>query len=184
MCFVHIGTFSRGTSAEKVGLCCTVQHNSPVHMAQNLKYKRFTVNVPLHLAKAILQRIPEVGYQSESAYFIGLALYDLWCRRKHKLTLRVMQEPPVIRDKSIDRIASDYLAGLTGQLEPSFFERYIQEIIADAIAEQAAEEAKKAAEKSEKPANPPKTKAARKKTPAAAKKKPTPPKNSPKPKKP
>ena len=92
-------------------------------------YKKYTVEVPLDLGNAIAKRVPETGYPSVRSYFIGLILYDLWCRRPHSLTLKVTQEPPAVRDGTIAQIGADYLAGKTGRLDASYFERYLKEII-------------------------------------------------------
>ena len=94
-----------------------------------MKYKRMTVNVPLDLAEAILARIKECPYGSESAYLLGLAIFDLWSRREHKLTVPLMAQMPAVRDAAIARIGADYLAGKRGRQEPGWFEKYIKEIV-------------------------------------------------------
>jgi hypothetical protein len=127
--FDHAEVFPHPVLLENRELCCIVQHNFPPHMAQLLKYKRMTVNVPLDLATAIQNRIKECPYSSESAYFLGLAIFDLWSYRQHKLTVPLMAQPPAVRDGAIARIGADYLAGKRGRNEPGWFEKYIKEIV-------------------------------------------------------
>lgn len=69
---------------------------------------RKTVNVPHDLWPLIERRIDEEKYHSISDYFIGLAIFDAFCRRKHKLTGELLREPQKVIDKVIEQLVRDF----------------------------------------------------------------------------
>src|SRR4051812_48824299 len=73
-----------------------------------LKEFRVSVNVPEELKPLVKQRVKEEGYPSDSAYFVGLLLFDLISRYQHKLTSQMMNEPAEILDKIVDEIVRDF----------------------------------------------------------------------------
>jgi hypothetical protein len=107
-----------------------------LHMAKSLKYKRYTVNAPLNLAEIIDQRIVEIPYASESAYFIALAIYDCWSRREHKLTATLMALPPSVRDSVIDELCETFKNG-GSQKTASWFDNRITNLVQAKILEAA-----------------------------------------------
>lgn len=60
---------------------------------------RVTVNFPAELKEELQARWQQLGYPSMSAWVTGLAIFDLYCDREHKVTLPLMKEPAYIRDK-------------------------------------------------------------------------------------
>lgn len=73
-----------------------------------LKTYRVTVNVPDELEPLIAQRVTEEHYRGTSAYFMGLLLFDLASRCRHKLTSQMMAESPAMLDKVVAEIVRDF----------------------------------------------------------------------------
>lgn len=74
----------------------------------SLKDFRVTVNVPDVLKPLVKQRVQEEHYSSDSAYFVGLLLFDLISRYRHKLTAQMMNEPPAMLDRIVTEIVRDF----------------------------------------------------------------------------
>lgn len=94
-----------------------------------MKFVRMTVNVPPDLAEAIRQRIPECPYASDSAYFLGLAIFDLWSRREHRYTARLMAQPPTVRDAAIAELVAQFKTGKPAKSDPGWFDHFVQRVI-------------------------------------------------------
>jgi Arc/MetJ-type ribon-helix-helix transcriptional regulator len=93
-----------------------------------LKSVRITVNVPGEISELIERRMKEEKYPSISAFFVGLALYDLYARKPHLLTGALMREPQYIRDEVIAELVRDFD---NAEKKPgSWFEHRIEELIA------------------------------------------------------
>lgn len=93
-----------------------------------LKSVRITVNVPGEISELIERRMKEEKYPSISAFFVGLALYDLYARKPHLLTGSLMREPQYIRDAVIAELVRDFD---NAEKKPgSWFEHRIEELIA------------------------------------------------------
>lgn len=73
-----------------------------------LKTFRVTVNVPDELEPLIRQRVLEEHYRGASAYFMGLLLFDLASRCRHKLTSQMMAEPPAMLDRVVQEIVREF----------------------------------------------------------------------------
>lgn len=73
-----------------------------------LKEFRVTVNVPDDLEPLLKQRVREEHYSGNSAYFLGLLLFDLVSRCRHKLTSQMLNEPPEMLDKIVVEIVRDF----------------------------------------------------------------------------
>lgn len=73
-----------------------------------LKEVRVTVNIPDELGPLLEQRVLEEHYPSKSAYFVGLLLFDLISRYRHKLTAQMMNEPPDMLDRIVAEIVRDF----------------------------------------------------------------------------
>jgi hypothetical protein len=94
-----------------------------------LKSVRITVNVPGEIADLIKLRVREEKYPSDSAYFVGLALFDLYARRPHLLTGTLMREPQWLRDQVIAELVRDF--DKDGKRPGGWFENRIEELIAE-----------------------------------------------------
>lgn len=102
-----------------------------------LKSIRRTANLPGELEEDFEKRWLELGYQSFSAYLVGLALYDLWSKRAHKLTVPLMNKPAVIRDKIIAEIKEIYNSTDESKTRPGgWFERELKRLLDEAKGEQ------------------------------------------------
>lgn len=111
-----------------------------------LKPFRATANLPGELEEDFDKRWHELGYPSFSAYLTGLALYDLWSRRLHRLTVPLMKEPQYIRDKIIHEIKAMYNNPDPELKRPGgWFERELERLL-----KEAAEEKQKGDDKPEK----------------------------------
>ena len=73
-----------------------------------LKPFRVTANLPGEIEELFKRRVRDEKYPSESAYLVGLVLFDLHCRRPHLLTGVLMREPQWIRDKVIEELVRDF----------------------------------------------------------------------------
>lgn len=73
-----------------------------------LKTFRVTVNVPDELEPLIEKRVTEEHYKGKSAYFMGLLLFDLSSRCRHKLTSQMMAEPPAMLDRVVKEIVREF----------------------------------------------------------------------------
>ncbi len=91
-------------------------------------YKRYTVNVPEVFAPVIEARIPEIPYDSASAYFLGLAIFDCWSRREHRYTAKLMAQPPKVRDAAFAKLAAKFKEG-KGAEKPGWFDHFVEEIV-------------------------------------------------------
>ena len=69
----------------------------------------------------------EEKYRSISAYFVSLAVFDIWARQKHKFTAQIMNEPQEIQDKIFEELVREFdnPSGKPG----SWFDHRIEEII-------------------------------------------------------
>lgn len=92
------------------------------------KYKRYTVNAPHVLAEIIDERIPECPYDSDSAYFLGLAIFDCWSRREHRYTAKLMAQPPRIRDAAFAKLAAEFKEH-KGASTPGWFDHFVQRVV-------------------------------------------------------
>lgn len=92
-----------------------------------MKYKRITVNLPVDFAEILTERVAECGYPSDSAYFLGMFLFDIKFRRTHQLTPKLLSQPPHVRDAAYVEIGKAYLEG--GSKSPGWFEHEIERII-------------------------------------------------------
>lgn len=115
-----------------------------------MKFVRMTVNVPPDLAEAIRQRIPECPYASDSAYFLGLAIFDLWSRREHRYTARLMAQPPTVRDAAIAELVAQFKTGKPAKSDPGWFDHFVQRVI-EAEREKATQAAKPQAKRKARP---------------------------------
>jgi hypothetical protein len=77
-------------------------------MPSNQKPVKYCGRGPAELDRLIKKRIEEEHYRSLSDYIIGLIIYDIYCRREHKITSRLMAEPSWVRDKAIEQIIEDF----------------------------------------------------------------------------
>lgn len=102
-------------------------------MPSNLKPVKFSGTGPAELKELVKKRIEEEHYKGESAYVMGLILYDLFCRRPHRITSRLMAEPSWVRDKAIEQIIEDFKADRReGRArEDSWLDRRLKELIAE-----------------------------------------------------
>lgn len=101
------------------------------------KPKRVSVNVPASMEKALEERYKELHYPSLSAYFVGLAVFDLHCKRPHTMTATLMREPDYIRDTIIAEIVKEFESKET---KPGgWFEHRLKELIAARVAEEKAQ---------------------------------------------
>lgn len=111
-------------------------NNSP----DKLKSGRRNVTVPGIINGLIDKRIDQLGYDSVSGYLLGLVLYDLWCKKNHALTQKIVMEP---NQDMRDAVFADIAESFDKPERPSsYFEHRLRE-----LAEQLADEmAKKASE--------------------------------------
>lgn len=93
-------------------------------------YKRVTVNVPEELVEIFDKRLGEAGYTSGSAYFLGLLVYDLWARREHVWTSKLMAQLPADRDASFKGLAAKFREGKKA-CKPGFFDHFMEGIVRD-----------------------------------------------------
>lgn len=94
-----------------------------------LKPVRITVNLPAEIADLVKRRVREEKYPSDSAYFVGLALFDLYARRPHLLTGELMREPQWLRDQVIAELVRDFDA--EAKRPGGWFEKMIDRLIAE-----------------------------------------------------
>ena len=94
-----------------------------------LKPVRITVNLPAEIADLVKRRVREEKYPSDSAYFVGLALFDLYARRPHLLTGELMREPQWLRDQIIAELVRDF--DKPEKQTGGWFERMIEKLIAE-----------------------------------------------------
>lgn len=98
-----------------------------------LKAKRHSISIPGEIYPLLLVRMEEEHYPDLSKYFIGLALFDIYARRRHWLTARVMSEPVWIRDKIIQELVDDFYKG---ELKPGgWFDARIEELMKERAAD-------------------------------------------------
>jgi hypothetical protein len=103
-------------------------------MASNLKPDRHTATVPAELTPLMKRRMEDEHYPSMSNYLLGLILFDIYCRRKHKLTAPLFSEPPWVREKVVSQIIEDFKNGVrTGRAaEEGWFEKRLKQLIDEA----------------------------------------------------
>jgi hypothetical protein len=131
-----------------------------------LKTFRLTGHLPGEIQELVSRRIKDLRYPTDSAYVNGLVLFDLFCKRDHRLTAPLMREPQWVRDKVIEQLVQDFDKPDIDLKRPGgWFEERIQELVEEEKRKGPPPEEKKRAA----------TAAAAKK--AAASKKASPPKN-------
>jgi hypothetical protein len=54
------------------------------------------------------KRVEEEGYGSRSEYFFSAGLFDLTCRRKHKMTPWLLKQPLDVQEKHVRTIINDF----------------------------------------------------------------------------
>jgi len=97
-----------------------------------LKAIRHTVNIPGEIFPLLKTRMEEEHYPDLSKYFVGLALFDIYARRRHWLTARIMSEPVWIRDKIIQELVADFDKG---ELKPGgWFDIRVEELMRERAA--------------------------------------------------
>lgn len=67
-----------------------------------------TIRIPDDMEARIQARWKDQEYPSITAYFIGLALYDLMCKCPHKVTAELMRKPQYVRDIIIREICEAF----------------------------------------------------------------------------
>lgn len=109
-------------------------------MSELLKSLRKHVTLPFRIAKLVERRAKILGYSSVSGYILGLILYDLWCKKPHALTLRIVEEKDArMREAVYAEIAANFDLP---ERPSSYFEHRLKQ-----LAQELAEEmAKKASE--------------------------------------
>ena len=75
---------------------------------EEFKPHKQSVSIPANLWEVLDQRWIEEKYPSFTAYLLGLAVFDLYCRRPHKLTAELMRQPEYIRSIAIRDIIDAY----------------------------------------------------------------------------
>lgn len=88
-----------------------------------------TVRVPATLLRCIEARIKEEHYGSFNDYNVGLLAFDIYARRRHWLTARIMQEPIYIREIIFEELVSDFERGEMKQ--GGWFDARIEQLIAE-----------------------------------------------------
>lgn len=96
----------------------------------NFKPYRVTVNLPRELEQIFKARVRELKYPSESAFLVGLVLFDLLSKRDHRLTGSLMREPQWSRDQFIAEVVKTYELD-PGPKDDGWFDRTVKEIIAE-----------------------------------------------------
>lgn len=102
---------------------------------EKLKSARRTVTVPGIINDLIDKRMEQLGYDSVSGYLLGLVLYDLWCKKNHALTQKIVMEPNQdMKDAVFAEIAENF-----GKPErpSSYFEHRLRELAGQLAAEMA-----------------------------------------------
>src|SRR4051812_23033827 len=73
--------------------------------------QRTTINLPHEIADALQEHIALSGYHSDSSYYLGLALYDLWNGRSHDTMAKLMRQQAPVRDAICARIFRAFSLG-------------------------------------------------------------------------
>lgn len=122
-----------------------MQQGAALFHSFHMNYKRPSINIPSILREAVDQRIREAGYWSISAYVLGLIIFDLWCRRPHKLTAPIFILPPKYRDPIFEEAAACYLRGDSAErgTTPGWFEAIIAKEVEREIADREAKAKRK-----------------------------------------
>ena len=93
------------------------------------------VTLPFRIAKLVERRAKNLGYRSVSGYLLGLILYDLWCRKPHALTRKIVNDP---RQAMKDAVFSEIADNFDQPEKPtSYFEHRLAEL-AEGIADKRA----------------------------------------------
>lgn len=96
------------------------------------KTVRLVGYIPGEVQSLVKRRIKEEKYTSESAYVNGLVIFDLMCRRKHKVTAELMRQPQWVRDEVIAQLVRDYDKP-DADRPGGWFDRQIEERVAEAL---------------------------------------------------
>jgi hypothetical protein len=138
-----------------------------------LKTFRLTGHLPGEIQELVTRRIKDLRYPTDSAYVNGLVLFDLFCKRDHRLTAPLMREPQWVRDKVIEQLVQDFDRPDADHKRPGgWFEERIKEVVDEEKRRARAAAGKKAAA-STKPEGG--SAGAKKSAPAEAEKKESPP---------
>lgn len=102
-------------------------HFARTYSQMPLKRLRHTVNVPSEIEPLIQRRKSDERYRSISDYFVSLAVFDIYARRKHILTAQLMNEPREIQDKVFEELRDSF--DRADAKPGAWFEHRIDEIV-------------------------------------------------------
>lgn len=101
--------------------------------APKLKPTQKSVKVPTELIPCIKQRQKDEHYGSFQAYVLGLIVYDLSTRFKHRITANLLNDPPDVLESIIGGILRDFPT--LPNIDGPWYEKMRKQMRADIITE-------------------------------------------------